>query len=144
LIFPDHASLYVAGIEDADYKEEKIGFWKSVYGFDFSPIAGIAMREPLVDTVDLKSVVTDPYRILDINLTTCTVADLAFITDFKLRATRDDFVHAMVAWFDIGFESCHKPVRFSTGPHAKYTHWKQVVFYLQEPIVISVRSFILL
>jgi type I protein arginine methyltransferase len=139
LIFPDHASLYVAGIEDADYKEEKIGFWKSVYGFDFSPIATIAMREPLVDTVELKAVVTDPYRILNLNLTTCTVSDLTFLTDFKLRATRDDFIHAIVAWFDISFEACHKPVRFSTGPHAKYTHWKQTVFYLQEQMVINVR-----
>ena len=138
MVFPDHASLYVAGIEDADYKEEKIGFWKSVYGFDFSPIASIAMREPLVDTVELKAVVTDPYRILDLNLNTCTVSDLSFITNLKLRATRDDFIHALVAWFDIGFEACHKPVRFSTGPHAKYTHWKQTVFYLQEPVVINV------
>ena len=97
------------------------------------------MREPLVDTVELKAVVTDPYRILDLNLNTCTVSDLTFLTDFKLRATRDDFVHAIVAWFDIGFEACHKPVRFSTGPHAKYTHWKQTVFYLQDPLVISVR-----
>jgi len=137
-LFPDHASLYIAGIEDADYKEEKIGFWKSVYGFDFSPIATIAMREPLVDTVELKAVVTDPYRILNLDLNTCTVSDLSFVADFKLVATRDDFVHAIVAWFDIGFEACHKPVRFSTGPHAKYTHWKQTVFYIQEPVVINV------
>lgn len=25
LMFPDHATLFLAGIEDADYKEEKIG-----------------------------------------------------------------------------------------------------------------------
>lgn len=25
-----------------------------------------------------------------------------------------------------------KPVRFSTGPHARYTHWKQTIFYLEE------------
>ena len=137
-LFPDHASLYIAGIEDAEYKEEKIGFWKSVYGFDFSPIATIAMREPLVDSVELKAVVTDPYRILNLDLNTCTVSDLSFVADFKLVATRDDFVHAIVAWFDIGFEACHKPVRFSTGPHAKYTHWKQTVFYIQEPVVINV------
>jgi len=137
-LFPDHASLYIAGIEDADYKEEKIGFWKSVYGFDFSPIATIAMREPLVDTVELKAIVTDPYRILNLDLNTCTVSDLSFVADFKLVATRDDFVHAIVAWFDIAFEACHKPVRFSTGPHAKYTHWKQTVFYIQEPVVINV------
>ena len=96
------------------------------------------MREPLVDTVELKAVVTDPYRIIDLNLNNCTVSDLSFIADFKLRATRDDFIHALVAWFDIGFNACHKPVRFSTGPHAKYTHWKQTVFYLQEPLIINV------
>ncbi len=32
--------------------------------------------------------------------------------------------HAFLAWFDISFEATHKKVRFSTGPHAKYTHWK--------------------
>ena len=25
-------------------------------------------------------------------------------------------------------------MRFSTGPQAKYTHWKQTVFYLSEPV----------
>lgn len=130
--------MFVAGIEDADYKEEKIGFWKSVYGFDFSPIADIALREPLVDTVDFKALVTDPYKILDLNLNTCTVNDLKFTSNFRLRATREDFIHAIIAWFDIGFEACHKPVRFSTGPQAKYTHWKQTVFYTQDTIIIEV------
>jgi hypothetical protein len=35
--------------------------WDNVYGFDFSCIKDIALREPLVDTVELKAVVTDPY-----------------------------------------------------------------------------------
>jgi hypothetical protein len=34
--------------------------WDNVYGFDFSCIKDIALREPLVDTVELKAVVTDP------------------------------------------------------------------------------------
>lgn len=34
--------------------------WDSVYGFDYSCIKDIALREPLVDTVELKAVVTDP------------------------------------------------------------------------------------
>ena len=33
-------------------------------------------------------------------------------------------VHAFLAWFDILFECTHTKVKFSTGPHAKYTHWK--------------------
>ena len=34
-----------------------------MYGFDYSCIKEIALREPLVDTVELKAVVTDPCLI---------------------------------------------------------------------------------
>ncbi|KAI0286356.1 protein arginine N-methyltransferase [Russula brevipes] len=130
LIFPDHATLYLAAIEDQEYKEEKINFWDNVYGFDFSCIKDIALREPLVDTVELKAVATDPciLKVCPI-LTTARKEDLAFSAPFELRATRNDFVHAFLAWFDISFDCTHKKVSFSTGPHAKYTHWKQTVFY---------------
>lgn len=35
---------------------------------------------------------------------------------FKLRAQRDDYIHALVAHFDVFFTRCHKPVKFSTAP----------------------------
>jgi protein arginine N-methyltransferase 1 len=52
MIMPDVANLYVVGIEDAQYKDEKIYFWDDVYGFDMSCIKKIAISEPLVDTVN--------------------------------------------------------------------------------------------
>ncbi len=64
LIFPDRATLYLCGIEDAEYKESKINWWNNVYGFDMSCISKIAMQEPLVDVVDGQSIVTDSYPIL--------------------------------------------------------------------------------
>ncbi|KAK5987396.1 Protein arginine N-methyltransferase 1 [Cladobotryum mycophilum] len=137
LIFPDKATIFFAGIEDGDYKEEKIGFWDNVYGFDYTPLKETALSEPLVDTVDLKTVVTDPTSVLTLDLYTCTTADLAFTTPFKLSVKRDDFIHALVAWFDIDFTACHKPIRFSTGPHTKYTHWKQTVFYLKDVLTVQ-------
>ncbi len=36
LILPDRCQLYVATIEDAKYKQQKIGFWDEVYGVDMS------------------------------------------------------------------------------------------------------------
>ncbi|GAB0134380.1 type I protein arginine N-methyltransferase Rmt1 [Epichloe bromicola] len=137
LIFPDKATIFFAGIEDGDYKEEKIGFWDNVYGFDYTPLKETALSEPLVDTVDLKTVVTDPTPVLTLDLYTCTVADLAFATPFTLSVKRDDFIHALVSWFDIDFTACHKPIRFSTGPHTKYTHWKQTVFYLKDVLTVQ-------
>ncbi|KAI0697253.1 S-adenosyl-L-methionine-dependent methyltransferase [Cytidiella melzeri] len=136
LMFPDEATLYIAAIEDSDYKEEKINYWDNVYGFDFSCIKDIALREPLVDTVELKAVVTDPCLIKHLNLLTVKKEDLAFTAPFTLNVTRNDWVHAFLAWFDISFEACHKPVKFSTGPHARYTHWKQTVFYTPDTLTV--------
>ncbi|KAK9363591.1 S-adenosyl-L-methionine-dependent methyltransferase [Lipomyces starkeyi] len=137
LIFPDRATLHLAGIEDGDYKEEKIGFWSDVYGFDYSPFQEVALTEPLVDTVDMKAVVTDASQILALDLYTVQKTDLEFSKDFCIKSRRNDFIHAFIAWFDIEFSKCHKPIRFSTGPHAKYTHWKQTVFYTRDTLTIN-------
>ena len=37
--------------------------WDNVYGFDYSCIKDIALREPLVDTVDMKAVTTNPCMV---------------------------------------------------------------------------------
>ncbi|KAG9949248.1 CoA-transferase family III, partial [Aureobasidium melanogenum] len=137
LIFPDKATIFVAGIEDGDYKEEKINFWDNVWGFDYTPLKRTALTEPLVDTVDLKAVVTDPAPLITLDLYTCKVADLAFHLPYSLPIRRTDYVHALIAWFDIEFSACHKPVKFSTGPHTKYTHWKQTVFYLDDNLTVE-------
>ncbi|KAF1812928.1 S-adenosyl-L-methionine-dependent methyltransferase [Eremomyces bilateralis CBS 781.70] len=137
LIFPDKATIFMAGIEDGDYKEEKIGFWDNVWGFDYTPMKKTAMTEPLVDTVDMKAVVTDPVPIVTLDLYTVKTSDLAFKVPYTLQVRRDDFVHALIAWFDIEFSACHKPIKFSTGPHTKYTHWKQTVFYLDNVLTVQ-------
>jgi hypothetical protein len=37
--------------------------WNDVYGFDYSSIIPTVMREPLVDCVDMKAVVTKPCAV---------------------------------------------------------------------------------
>lgn len=155
LIFPDRATIFMAAIEDGDYKDEKIGctsvplrtlistpnciliVWDNVYGFDYTPLKDTALTEPLVDTVEMKACVTDPTTVFVIDLYTVTPADLAFRAPFILDCRRSDFIHALIAWFDIDFTACHKPIKFSTGPHTRYTHWKQTVFYLREVLTVE-------
>ena len=90
-----------------------------------------------MDTVELKSCVTEPSLVHTIDLYTVTAAELAFTAPFSLEIRRSDFIHALIAWFDIDFTACHKPIRFSTGPHTRYTHWKQTVFYLREVLTVE-------
>jgi len=63
--------------------------------------------------------------------------ELSFKVPFEVTFKRDDYCHALVCHFDIDFGHCHKPVTFSTGPAAEYTHWKQTVFYLKQALVVK-------
>ncbi|ORX50806.1 S-adenosyl-L-methionine-dependent methyltransferase [Hesseltinella vesiculosa] len=137
MIFPDKATMYIAGIEDAEYKDEKINYWDNVYGFDYSSIKQIAIKEPLVDTVNGDTVITDACAFKDIDILTVKKEDLTFTAPFKVTAGRNDYVHAFLCWFDIAFTHCHTPVTFSTGPHARYTHWKQTVFYTPSTLMVK-------
>lgn len=70
--------MYMVGIEDRDYKEDKVECkihsivstfffvkqifalgWSSVYGYDMGCLKNYVMREPLVDTVDRRQICTD-------------------------------------------------------------------------------------
>ena len=86
---------------------------------------------------------------------TVTIEQLSFKQPYRIRATRNDFMHAFIVWFDIRFSKCHKPIYFSTctfyliylefksdlfltlAPVAKYTHWKQTVFYQDDVLGIT-------
>lgn len=136
VILPDRASLYLTAIEDADYKQQKIHFWNSVYGFDMSCIKKQAMLEPLVDTVDQNQIVTGSQLLKTMDIEKMSSGDTSFSAPFKLFANRNDFIHALVAYFDVSFTKCHKPIGFSTGPKARPTHWKQTVMYLEDVITI--------
>jgi len=134
LMFPDRASLLVCAIEDRQYKEDKIHWWDEVYGFDMSCIKSIALQEPLVDVVDRNQVVTNTCLLREIDLQTCTIDDIPFEAPFQLQVKRNDYIQALVTFFNVEFSKCHKRIGFSTAPEAPYTHWKQTVFYLQDYI----------
>lgn len=134
LMFPDRATLYACAIEDRQYKDDKINWWDEVYGFDMSCIKHVALQEPLVDVVDRNQVVTNSCLLREIDLQTCTVADIPFESPFTLQIKKNDYVQALVTFFNIEFTKCHKRVGFSTAPEAPYTHWKQTVFYLEDYI----------
>ncbi|XP_014390464.1 PREDICTED: protein arginine N-methyltransferase 1 [Myotis brandtii] len=137
LIFPDRATLYVTAIEDRQYKDYKIHWWENVYGFDMSCIKDVAIKEPLVDVVDPKQLVTNACLIKEVDIYTVKVEDLTFTSPFCLQVKRNDYVHTLVAYFNIEFTRCHKRTGFSTSPESPYTHWKQTVFYMEDYLTVK-------
>lgn len=137
IILPDQACMYIGGLEDGNYKEERVDWWNEVYGFDFSPIREIALQEPIVDVVNGNAVNTDVVPFLSIDILTCTKEDLVFNNEFTLTAIRNDYLHGFVAYFECAFTQLHKPIGFSTSPFSNFTHWKQTIFYLRDPLTVK-------
>ncbi|KAF9797131.1 hypothetical protein SFRURICE_019752 [Spodoptera frugiperda] len=137
MLFPDRCTLFICGIEDRQYKDEKINWWDDVYGFDMSSIRKVAISEPLVDVVDAKQVVTNSCLLKEIDLYTVKKEDLNFESKFHLQVRRNDFIQALVTFFNVEFTKSHKRLGFSTAPEAPYTHWKQTVFYFDDYMTVK-------
>uniref|UniRef100_A0AAY5F0D4 type I protein arginine methyltransferase n=1 Tax=Electrophorus electricus TaxID=8005 RepID=A0AAY5F0D4_ELEEL len=111
--------------------------WENVYGFDMSCIKEVAIKEPLVDVVDPKQLVSSACLIKEVDIYTVKIEDLSFTSPFCLQVKRNDYIHALVTYFNIEFTRCHKRTGFSTSPESPYTHWKQTVFYLDDYLTVK-------
>jgi protein arginine N-methyltransferase 1 len=134
VLMPDQANMYAEIIEDGDYRSDKIDFWDDVYGFDMSCIKEVAITEPMVDIVPKNAVISKPVKIFSIDLYTCTLEELDFESAFQITSLEKDYAHALVVYFDVSFMKTDNCIGFSTSPKHKATHWKQTVFYFDEPL----------
>lgn len=84
-----------------------------------------------------------------------TIKDINIDTPFRLRALRDDYIHAFVTYFVAEFTACPQKTVINTGwpiretfeldertnsllaPGAGYSHWKQTVFYFPDYITMK-------
>uniref|UniRef100_A0A3Q2QBC8 Protein arginine methyltransferase 8 n=1 Tax=Fundulus heteroclitus TaxID=8078 RepID=A0A3Q2QBC8_FUNHE len=110
LMFPDRASLYVLAIEDRQYKDFKIHWWENVYGFDMTCIRNVAIKEPLVDVVDPKQVVTNSC-LIKVSIVLDGLQSCCYPSKLRWHAGVDAI-------------------------NASYTHWKQTVFYLEDYLTV--------
>jgi type I protein arginine methyltransferase len=77
-MLPDKIHMYMAAIEDGDYKQKKKTFWDDVYGVNMSCIAPTVIREPLVDVVSSNAIISHASKILELNLCTMKPSDVEF------------------------------------------------------------------
>lgn len=59
----------------------------------------------------------------EVDIYTVKVEDLTFTSPFCLQVKRNDYVHALVAYFNIEFTRCHKRTGFSTSERGAGPGW---------------------
>uniref|UniRef100_A0A3B4B881 type I protein arginine methyltransferase n=1 Tax=Periophthalmus magnuspinnatus TaxID=409849 RepID=A0A3B4B881_9GOBI len=110
-VYPDICTMSLAALSDPALHQEHVAFWDNVFGFDMSVMKKAVVPEAAVEVVRPEALMCEPAVI---QLSHCS---------------------ALVGFFDVLFErSC---VMFSTGPNATKTHWKQTVFLLEKPLLLS-------
>jgi len=129
--------MYITAIEDRKYKNSKINWWDNVYGFDMSCMKKVAVSEPLVDCCENHQVCCRSQKFIEFDLYKVKVEDLSFSAKTEIVATRNEYIHGLLVYFQCEFSKTKGPVRFSTGPFDEYTHWKQTIFYLHDYITVT-------
>ncbi|KAF2368865.1 S-adenosyl-L-methionine-dependent methyltransferase [Trinorchestia longiramus] len=136
IMMPNRCTLHIIAIDDKEMYAQYSQFWNNVYGFDMSCIARKWLQAASTITVREKTIATSTAQIAEFDLEKCSCADTQFTTAFSLTALRSTTLTAFAGYFDTHFDLPHV-VSFSTGPHAKTTHWKQTVFLLPEPLNVT-------
>ncbi|KAJ3405867.1 Protein arginine N-methyltransferase 3 [Chytriomyces hyalinus] len=137
---PSYANIQIAGLEDAEWINDKYHFWNDVYGFDYSCMKGTFLDDGQVDIARKDSIITDPFILKELDLGSITPPQLDFVTPFSLKFNKSGRLHALCGWFDIKFEfpdASGTPVFFSTSAAATPTHWKQTTFVLDKPLDVD-------
>lgn len=60
------------------------------------------------------------FFVQEVDIYTVKPEDLSFTSAFCLQIQRNDYVHALVTYFNIEFTKCHKKTGFSTGEKAPF------------------------
>jgi protein arginine N-methyltransferase 3 len=116
-----------------------LGFWVDVYGLRMSCLRREAAHVPAVEIVKPEVVFTTASQLILLDLATCSSRDVSFKSAFTLTATHTEGekpMTALVGYFDVFFD-LENPASFSTGPLCPPTHWKQTIFFLDQPIIMK-------
>ncbi len=139
-MLPDRAQIYIAAIEDENYKFNKTQFWKNQYDIDMSAMTNVVLKEPCIDFLnayennyDFEAICSDSYKIIDLDLVHMKKEDVNFSSKYQLKMHKSSKVSAIIGWFDCHFENLNRKITLSTSPYAPYTHWKNTIFYLDKP-----------
>ncbi|XP_017855858.1 PREDICTED: protein arginine N-methyltransferase 1 [Drosophila arizonae] len=134
-ILPNRCTLHLVGINEMLH-EQHVEFWSDVYGVDMSDLRKRSIEEPLIEVVNPEHILTDSQEIASFDMMTVDLNYSNFSHEFHLKCTQTGKLAAFVGYFDTFFD-LDKQIMFSTSPAATPTHWKQTVFFMDQPQAVQ-------
>lgn len=128
LILPHALSLYLAPVDSTPINN-KMRFWKDVYGIDFSPALNEISGKLLYEDIKKENIVSEPQIFSEIDLYKINSATVNNQLTFTIN--RNAQVHGLAGWFTANL---YKDISIKTAPWEKKTHWKQAFFPLKNSV----------
>ena len=138
---PAAASLHICPVSMKAFWQEKVAFWKDVYGFDYDPFKSLVLQrihsQPTIATVAPEQCLAPPEQVLQLDLKYVDAEDVKTISGrFQFEMQKNAILHGFVCWFDVEFEGA-LDVTLSTGPETPETHWQQTVMFLPDALMVN-------
>ena len=137
LIFPNKAILYMCGIEDNEYKSQKLNSWDNIYGIDMNCIEIESIKSPLIESFHKNSIISSICPIFCVDLYNIKERDLNFSNSYELNFVKKDYCSAFACWFDVEFSHLPNQIKFTTGPFNSSTKWNQTIFYIPDNYLVN-------
>ena len=137
LIFPDKVTLYIAGIQDEEFKQDKFKMWDNVYNVNMNCVKNVSFKDPLIDNISKKNILSTICPIFEVDLYKIRENEINFSNSYELIFNKNDNLSAIAGWFDVEFSKTPNKIKFTTSPYNQYTKWKQTIFYLEKSIKVE-------
>ena len=140
LIFPDKAILYISGIQDEEFKQNKFKMWDDVYSVNMSCVKNVSFKEPLLDNLNKKNILSTICPIFEVDMYKIREKEINFSNSYELIFNKNDNLSGIAGWFDVEFSKTPNKIRFTTSPFNQYTKWKQTIFYFEKNLKVYTGS----
>lgn len=126
-MLPEGLNLWVAPAESKKIGKQ-FGFWKDIYGIDFSAAASEMAGRLLAEDVGVSELLSKPALYAAIDLYKIEDRVLKGLMSFPV--SRNATFNGLAGWFTVKLT---EGVVFDTSPISEKTHWKQAFLPIREP-----------
>lgn len=130
-IIPEKLIVYIEPVESKKCIE-KLDFWKSVGGIDFTPAHNLFSKKMMVEELNKDNILAQGDPFCNIDFYQAIDPSLMSTTYHVMR--KKGTIHGLGGWFDLHLTP---KIKISTKPGTPLTHWKQAFFPINEPIHVK-------
>jgi protein arginine N-methyltransferase 1 len=114
--------------------------WDNVYNVNMSCVKNVSFKEPLLDNLNKKSILSTICPIFEIDMYKIREKEINFSNSYELIFNKNDILSGIAGWFDVEFSKTPNKIRFTTSPFNQYTKWKQTIFYFEKNLKVYTGS----